>query len=50
MPIGEQALSNEQLLEMMGLLKGSDTVELKVTIPASGARASGDRDVMCAKD
>jgi hypothetical protein len=40
MPIGEKALSNEQLLEMMGLLKGSDTVELKVTIPASGARSA----------
>jgi hypothetical protein len=40
MPVGEQALSNEQLVEMMGLLKGSDTVELKVTIPASGARSA----------
>jgi len=40
MPIGEQALSNDQLLEMMGLLKGSDTVELKVTLPASGARSA----------
>jgi hypothetical protein len=39
-PIGEQALNNEQLLEMMGLLKGSDSVELKVTVPASGARSA----------
>jgi hypothetical protein len=40
MPIGDRALSDEQLLEMMGLLKGSDTVELKITIPASGARSA----------
>jgi hypothetical protein len=39
-PVSEQALSNEQLVEMMGLLKGSDTVELKVTIPAMGVRAA----------
>jgi hypothetical protein len=39
MPVDERALSDEQLVEMMGLLKGSDTVELKVTIPASGARS-----------
>jgi hypothetical protein len=39
-PVGETALSNEQLLQMMGLLKGSDTVELKVTIPATGVRAA----------
>ena len=36
MPVDERALSEAQLLEMMGLLKGSDTVELKVTIPARG--------------
>jgi hypothetical protein len=40
MPVGERSLSNEQLLEVMGLLKGSDTVELKVTIPAGGARST----------
>ena len=40
MPVGEQALSNDQLVEMMGLLKGSDSVELKVTLPAAGARAA----------
>ena len=34
MPVDERALSDAQLLEMMGLLKGSDTVELKVTIQA----------------
>jgi hypothetical protein len=39
-PVGEQALSNAQLLEMMGLLKGSDTVELKVTIPSTGVRSA----------
>jgi len=39
-PVGENALSNEQLLEIMGVLKGSDSVELKVTIPASGGRAA----------
>ena len=39
MPVDERALSDAQLLEMMGLLKGSDTVELKVTIPARGARS-----------
>src|SRR6476660_2934190 len=39
MPVDERALSDAQLLEMMGLLKGSDTVELKVTIPARGALA-----------
>jgi len=41
-PVGENALSNEQLLEIMGVLKGSDSVELKVTIPASGGRAAAE--------
>ena len=40
MPVGERSLSNEQLLEVMGVLKGSDTVELKVTIPAGGVRSA----------
>ena len=31
-------LSDEQLAEMMGLLRGSDTVELKVTVPAAQQR------------
>jgi hypothetical protein len=39
-PVGEHALSNEQLVEMMGLIRGSDSVELKVTIPATGARSA----------
>ena len=31
-------LTDEQLAEMMGLLRGSDTVELKLTVPASQQR------------
>ena len=31
-------LSDEQLAEMMGLLQGSDTVELKLTVPAAQQR------------
>src|SRR5438128_2265802 len=33
-------MSDAQLAEMMGLLRGSDTVELKVTIPAHQQRAA----------
>jgi hypothetical protein len=40
MPVGERGLNDEQLLEMMGLVKGSDSVELKVTIPATGVRSA----------
>jgi hypothetical protein len=34
-------LTDEQLQELMGLIKGADTVELKLTIPASGMRSAG---------
>jgi hypothetical protein len=34
-------LTDAQLQELMGLIKGADTVELKLTIPASGMRAAG---------
>jgi hypothetical protein len=33
-------LSDEQLVEMLGLMKGADSVELKLTIPASEQRAA----------
>ena len=33
-------LSDEQLGELMGLLRGSDTVELKLTVPAAQQRAA----------
>ncbi len=33
-------LSDEQLGELMGLLRGSDTVELKLTVPAAKQRAA----------
>jgi hypothetical protein len=36
-----EPLTDEQLQEMLGLLKGADTVELKLTIPASGMRSAG---------
>ena len=38
-PVGP-SLSDAQLAEMMSLLRGSDTVELKVTVPASQQRAA----------
>jgi hypothetical protein len=34
------ALSDTQLAEMMSLLRGSDTVELKLTVPDSEQRAA----------
>src|SRR6185503_3267399 len=33
-------LTDAQLQELMGLIKGADTVELKLTIPASGMRSA----------
>jgi hypothetical protein len=33
-------LSDAQLAEMMALLKGSDTVELKLTVPSTQQRAA----------
>ena len=33
-------MSDEQLGELMGLLRGSDSVELKLTIPADQQRAA----------
>jgi hypothetical protein len=36
-PVGP-GLSDAQLVEMMGLLRGSDTVELKLTVPAAQQR------------
>jgi hypothetical protein len=38
-PVGP-SLSDAQLAEMMSLLRGSDTVELKLTVPASQQRAA----------
>jgi hypothetical protein len=40
MPVREQSLSDEQLVQMMDLVKGADSVELKITIPASGVRSA----------
>src|SRR5215218_7263235 len=34
------SLTDAQLVEMMGLLRGSDTVELKLTVPAAQQRAA----------
>ena len=34
------ALTDAQLTEVMGLLRGSDTVELKLTVPAAQQRAA----------
>jgi hypothetical protein len=48
-PVGERemtdaplrsTLSDSQLVELMGLLKASDTVELKITVPADQQRAA----------
>ncbi len=34
------SLSNEQLVEMLGLIKGADSVELKVTVPETDHRSA----------
>ena len=34
------SLSNEQLIEMLGLIKGADSVELKVTVPETDHRSA----------
>jgi hypothetical protein len=39
-PIEDRRLSDEQIVEMMRLMKGSDSVELKVSIPTDAHRAT----------
>ena len=40
MATATRRLSDEQLVEMFGLMQGADSVELKLTIPESGQRAT----------
>ena len=35
-----QSLTNEQLVEMLGLIKGADSVELKLTVPETDQRSA----------
>ena len=34
------SLTNEQLVEMLGLIKGADSVELKLTVPETDHRSA----------
>ena len=40
MPTGAPALSDDALVEMLSLMQGSDSVELKLTIPESAQRST----------
>ena len=39
-PVAAPSLSGEQLQELLGLISGSDSVELKVTVPDSAHRST----------
>ncbi|GAB3053676.1 hypothetical protein GCM10027053_12780 [Intrasporangium mesophilum] len=39
-PAGRQALTDEQLVELLRLIKGSDTVELKLSVPDANQRST----------
>jgi hypothetical protein len=39
-PAGDRRLTDEQMRDMMRLMKGADSVELKVTVPADAHRAT----------